>query len=105
MLMNKVLCGMALGVALMTIACAPLASENQLAAPPEAGAGPCDAANAGSLVGELVSQALAGEAMRLSGAQEFRWIPPNGMITMDYRRTRLNIEYNESRRAVAIRCG
>ncbi len=43
--------------------------------------------------------------MELSGAREFRWIPPNSAVTMDYRSTRLNVEYDENTVVTAIRCG
>lgn len=83
-------------------ACATLSDED---APPMAGDGPCDANRAQGLVGQSASQSLASEAMRLSGAREFRWIPPNSAVTMDYRPTRLNVEYDEASRVTAIRCG
>jgi hypothetical protein len=43
--------------------------------------------------------------MRLSGGRELRWIAPNSSVTMDFRPTRLNIEYDETRNVTALRCG
>jgi hypothetical protein len=74
-------------------------------APRPAGEGPCDAALAQGLIGQQISESLGAEAMRLSGARELRWIAPNSAVTMDFRPTRLNIEYDEDRAVAAIRCG
>ena len=84
----------------LVAACATMAGE-----PPAAGVGPCDASAAQELVGEPASQELAAEAMRLSGAQSFRWIPEGSAVTMDYRPDRLNVEYNRDNVVTEIRCG
>ncbi len=84
-------------------ACAGTVSEADT--PPVAGEGPCDAVPAQALVGQPASQTLGAETMRLSGATEFRWIPPDSAVTMDYRSTRLNVEYDRSNVVTAIRCG
>ena len=73
--------------------------------PPAAGEGPCNAGAAQALVGASASQQLGADAMQRSGAREFRWIPPNSAVTMDYRPTRLNVEYDEAGTVTAIRCG
>lgn len=98
--------GIASAAILITLgACATAPDDAPDAAPPMAGGGPCDADAAQSLVGQPASRELAATAMRLSGARELRWIPPNSAVTMDYRPTRLNIEYDESSVVAAIRCG
>ncbi len=84
-------------------ACAGTMSEADT--PPVAGGGPCDAVPAQALVGQPATQTLGAEAVRLSGATEFRWIPPDSAVTMDYRPTRLNVEYDQSNMVTAIRCG
>lgn len=75
------------------------------AVPPASGAGPCNAAAAQHLVGETATQNLASAAMQVTGAREFRWIPEGSAVTMDYRPTRLNIEYDGNSTVTAIRCG
>ena len=74
-------------------------------APPIAGGGMCDAQTLQHLVGETVTQALGANAMRSSGADILRWIPPNSAVTMDYRMDRLNISYDEKSVVTEISCG
>lgn len=74
-------------------------------APPMAGGGMCDAQALRELVGETVTQALGANAMRASGADILRWIPPNSAVTMDYRMDRLNISYDENSLVTEISCG
>ncbi|MBC2777880.1 I78 family peptidase inhibitor [Parasphingopyxis marina] len=84
----------------------PPAADGSTGAPiPVAGEGPCDAEAAQGYVGQPISEALGVEAMRYTGARELRWIAPDSSVTMDYRPTRLNIEYDEARNVTAIRCG
>jgi hypothetical protein len=65
----------------------------------------CDASSARGLVGKIASQALAAEAMRLTGAGTMRWVPEGGMVTMDYREDRLNIHLDRQNRVARIACG
>lgn len=65
----------------------------------------CNAEPAQGLVGQVATQELGAEAMRLTRAGALRWIPKDGMVTMDYREDRLNIELDEANRVVKIRCG
>ncbi|HEY0112935.1 MAG TPA: I78 family peptidase inhibitor [Allosphingosinicella sp.] len=65
----------------------------------------CDASKAQVLVGEPSSQALAAEAMRLTGAGIMRWIAEGAITTREYREDRLNIELDRENRVKAIRCG
>jgi hypothetical protein len=65
----------------------------------------CRAESAQHLVGRPASQELGAEAMRLSGAGALRWIPHDGVVTMDFRTDRLNIELDRVNKVVAIRCG
>ena len=86
-----------------TAACATMSAGD--GEPPVAGAGPCEADQAARLIGERASQPLAVDAINLTFAREFRWIPPNSAVTMDYRPGRLNIEYDEDGIVTDIRCG
>jgi len=95
------------GVMLMTIGCAPVP-------PPDGGddvpthANPaftCDASKAQSLIGRPASAELAAEAQRLSGAGTVRWLEPGQVVTMEFREDRLNIEVDDQRKVISIRCG
>ena len=65
----------------------------------------CNAARAGKLVGRKRSPSAEAEALRLSGAASVRWIPPNTMVTMDYRPDRLNLRLDRKGRIVSASCG
>jgi hypothetical protein len=65
----------------------------------------CDAGKAQSLVGRIADEALAAEAMRLTGAGALRWVPMGAMVTMDYRPDRLNIHLGPRNEVTRIACG
>ena len=96
-----------LGALLMMIAgCAAVPPDVETEVP-ENGAGgeTCDAAPAQHLIGRAASEELGAEAMGLTRAASLRWIPEGGMVTMDYRPDRLNIELDGQNKVKAIRCG
>jgi len=77
---------------------------------PEVIAGPgleesCDASRVQDVVGKKPEQALVDDAVRRSGAKAVRVIPHDGMVTMDYRGDRLNLQLDEAGRIVSARCG
>jgi Peptidase inhibitor I78 family len=65
----------------------------------------CDAAPAQHLVGRSNNDAAVRDAMKLTGAKAVRVIPHDGMVTMDYRGDRLNIQLDEQGKILAITCG
>jgi uncharacterized protein involved in type VI secretion and phage assembly len=87
------------------IAAAVLTAGCATAAPPERGAGKCDAAKAQKLIGRARSAGLGAQAKRLSGAASLRWIAPGTMVTMDYREDRLNLRVDPAGRVVKVDCG
>jgi hypothetical protein len=106
--MRIVLAGMA--AASLLSACTtvpPEANAAETAAPaaPAASADACNAAPVQALVGRQRSEAVAGEALRGSGARALRWLEPGSMYTMDYREDRLNISVDARGRITALRCG
>ena len=77
---------------------------------PEVIAGPglngnCDASKVQDVVGKTPEQARVDDAVRRSGAKTVRVIPHDGMVTMDYRGDRLNLQLDEAGRIVAATCG
>jgi hypothetical protein len=94
----------AAGLMATTMACATPAPPEP-GVPDHGGGGSCDAAPARHLIGREATQALATEAIRLSGARRLRWLPPGAIMTMEYSPDRLNIEYDAGMRVTAIRCG
>jgi hypothetical protein len=94
----------AIGALLMTsMGCAPVPSDEPEA--PVHGAGDCDAAPAQKLVGREATKELGAEALQLSGARSLRWIPKDGVVTMDYRTDRLNLHLDSANKVVKITCG
>ncbi|MFN3387663.1 MAG: I78 family peptidase inhibitor [Allosphingosinicella sp.] len=91
---------------MMAAGCAAAPPEDIENVPVKGGsAPPCDAAPAQHLVGRPATQELGAEALRLTGAASLRWIPKDGMVTMDYREDRLNIELDGENKVVKVRCG
>ena len=65
----------------------------------------CNAAKVQSMVGQVRTQAMADQAMRMAGARTLRWIVPDSAYTMDYRPDRLNIHLNARNVVTKINCG
>ncbi len=65
----------------------------------------CDAGKVQSMIGQVASQSLGGEAVRTSGARTMRWIAPDSAYTMDFRTDRLNIHLDARNRVTKINCG
>ena len=72
---------------------------------PGLGEEPCKAEAAQGMVGRSASEAVVKDATRVTGAKSVRVIPHDGMVTMDYRGDRLNIQLDEQGKIVAITCG
>lgn len=65
----------------------------------------CKAEGLGDLIGQPGTSALAAEALRQSGASTMRWIQPGTMVTMDFRRDRLNIHLDDRNVVTKVNCG
>lgn len=65
----------------------------------------CNASRIQSMVGQIATQAIGGEALRTSNARNMRWIRPGEMVTMDYRADRLNMHLDAQNRITRIVCG
>jgi hypothetical protein len=99
---------LAAGAMLMTMGCATVppaaAAEEEVPVRGETGRR-CDASKAQGLVGRAASQELGAEALRLTGAGTLRWIPEGGVVTMDHREDRVNVELDRQNRVTKVRCG
>jgi hypothetical protein len=90
-------------ILMMSAACAPVPPAD--AEVPVQGEGRCDATKAQHLVGRQASAELGGDALRLTGARRLRWIPKDGVVTMDYREDRLNLHLDGRNKVVRVDCG
>ncbi len=79
--------------------------EEQVLAGPGLGDESCKAEAAQGMIGRSASEAVVKDARRVTGATSVRVIPHDGMVTMDYRGDRLNIQLDEQGKIVAITCG
>ena len=73
--------------------------------PPPPPPGKCVADGLGSLTGKTRNEAVAKQALRLSGAKTIRWISPGMAVTMDFREDRLNFELDAQGKIVRAYCG
>jgi hypothetical protein len=98
-------------VALLTLAaCAPIAAQDPppqdpTPAGPEQATAACNAEAAQSFVGRMPGDATVRAAQTASGADSVRVIPHDGMVTLDYREDRLNLQLDESGRIAVVSCG
>ena len=93
--------------ALPLAACAGY-SEPVESAPDDAlaqGGGQCDASPAQYHVGHDATEEMGAAILKESGARTLRWGAPNSAWTMDYRRDRVNVRYDQSRTITEITCG
>lgn len=65
----------------------------------------CDAGQVQYAVGKAYTDSLGNTLKKQSGAAVLRSIPPGGMVTMDLREDRLNINYDQRRIITKIGCG
>ena len=99
--MTRLIAG-AMLVAMAGCASVPPAEAEEV---PVRGGGRCDAAKAQGLIGRASSRDLGAEALRLTGARVVRWIPEGGMVTMDYREDRVNLQLDGKDKVVKVACG
>ena len=65
----------------------------------------CGLGSIGDLVGKTITDTMADDARKRSGARAVRVIRPGTMVTMDFRPDRLNIDVNDKGVVTNLRCG
>lgn len=65
----------------------------------------CNADGLDDLVGKPGTAELGADALKRSGAKRLRWIQPGTMVTMDFRRDRLNIHLDDHNIVTRVNCG
>ncbi|TPG21850.1 peptidase inhibitor I78 [Sphingomonas koreensis] len=65
----------------------------------------CKADGLDDLVGKAATAELGAAALDRSGAKSLRWIQPGTMVTMDFRRDRLNLHLDAGNVVTRINCG
>lgn len=82
-------------------ACATTAAEPPLVG----GDGICQHDTLARFYGQVASQALGADLLGASRAKILRWVPHDGMVTMDFRQDRLTVQLDPANRVVSARCG
>lgn len=65
----------------------------------------CNADAAQSHIGHEATEAMGSTIRAQSGARTLRWGPPRSAWTMDYRQDRVNVQYDDNMKIIAITCG
>lgn len=65
----------------------------------------CNDEGLSSFVGQQATAEAGAEILRQSGARTLRWIPHDGIITMDLRTDRVNVRLDAQNRIESVRCG
>ncbi len=73
--------------------------------PPPRAEGACHADRVEKLVGTVLTDAAADHARRRAGARTMRVLPPDSMMTMDFRPDRLNIFLGPDKLVTKVNCG
>lgn len=89
--------------ALLTAGCATTPEAHPTPPAPEART--CNAEAAHGHIGHHAAAGMGAAILRDSGAQSLRWGPPNSAWTMDYRKDRVNVRYDENMKITEITCG
>ena len=66
---------------------------------------PCDATAVQGMIGQRADVAMVERLLQGTGAENFRWAPPNSALTMDYREDRLTVAYDNQMAITRISCG
>ena len=56
-------------------------------------------------VGQSASQKLGDRMLAASGARTLRWVPKDGVVTMDFSPSRLTVQLDANNRIQTARCG
>ena len=72
---------------------------------PVHGTGKCDASRVRMFVGALATTDIGTAALKRSRARVIRWLPPETMVTMDFRQDRLTLRLDRANYITGIACG
>ena len=72
-------------------------------------AAPADRVCAGepgqAFIGRIASVETGTALLAATGSSELRWVPPNGVVTMDFKPSRVTVSYDNAMRIVRVSCG
>ena len=92
--------------ALATSACVPAADPGIVSSNRDmADAAACDSKAVQSYIGKRFTAVLAEQMRKEAGASVVRTGPKDGVVTMDYNDTRLNVFYDDAILIAVVNCG
>lgn len=65
----------------------------------------CDASAAQGMIGMAATADTGNRIQAATGSSRFRWLAPNSVMTMDYRKERVNVYYDDKMVITKITCG
>lgn len=80
-------------------------APDQAAVPPAPDPMMCNAEPVQRHIGHNATEAGGAVILKESGARILRWGPPRSAWTMDYRQDRVNVQYDDQMKIIAITCG
>ena len=89
---------------LLLSACTPVEAVDEPI--PERGSDmTCSAEGLEGFVGREATEELGAQMMQAAGAGIFRWVPNDGVVTMDFRPDRLTVYLDAENRVERVSCG
>ena len=67
--------------------------------------GNCRSEALDQFIGQQASQDLGARMLSASGARIIRWVPHDGMVTMDFSPVRITVQLDETNRVKTANCG
>ena len=90
------------GPAVLVLAACTIAESEPVAALPE---GNCRSEPLAQFIGQPATAELGARMLSASGARIIRWVPKDGVVTMDFSPARLTVQLDEANRVKTANCG
>jgi len=90
-------------LALLPLAACQIAQSDATAPGPPPGT--CDGAKLAQFVGQPASEELGARILAASGAGAIRWVPKDGVVTMEFNAQRVTVQLDGSNRVERANCG
>jgi len=92
-------------LALLPLAACTIATSDATADSPPMGPATCRNEALTQFTGQPASQELGERMLRTSGARTLRWVPKDGVVTMEFSPERVTILLDDSNRVERASCG
>ena len=65
----------------------------------------CDSSDTAEFIGQRATQEVGAQIQQRTGAEIFRWVAPDMIVTADYRVNRVRVSYDREYSITRIACG